>query len=171
MRRVLIAAVGLFLSAFLFAAPLPAQEKRTAKIKASAIQVEMIQSDEIKLPAEFQVALYENLLRQLEKQRGFQHVYRDGDRGAASATDLVVLHSTVRGFKAGSERARQVTTIAGATSVTIHCQFTSPDGTSLLESDVNGKVRFFGGNLKATYDFAKKATHLAHENFTSPGHE
>jgi len=30
------------------------------------------------------------------------------------------------------------------------------------------KVRFFGGNLKATYDFAKKAAHAAHENFSSP---
>jgi hypothetical protein len=168
MTRVLITPVTLFLLAVIFAAvPLLAQENRTPKIRARAIQVEMIQSDEIKLPAEFQVALYENLLRQLEKQGGFQHVYRDGDRDAASTTDLVVLHSAVRGFKAGSERARQVTTVAGATSVTIHCQFTRLDGTSLLEQDVNGKVRFFGGNLKATYDFAKKATHVTSQNFSS----
>lgn len=151
------------------ALPLSAEENSSAKIKAAAIQVEMIQSDEIKLPAEFQISLYENLIRQLEKQGTFSHVYRDGDRKAANAADLVVLHSTVRGFKAGSERARQVTTVAGATSITIHCQFTSPDGKLLLERDVNGKVRFFGGNLKATYDFAKKAAHLARENFISPG--
>jgi hypothetical protein len=142
-------------------------ERSSGKINASAIQVEMIQSDEIKLPAEFQMALYENLVHQIEKQRTFQHVYRDGDRTAASAPDLVVLHSTVRGFKAGSERARQVTTVAGATSITVHCQFTGPDAKPLLARDVNGKVRFFGGNLKATYDFAKKAAHAAHENFSS----
>lgn len=142
----------------------------SGKINASAIQVEMIQSDEIKLPAEFQIALYENLVHQIEKQRTFQHVYRDGDRTAATAPDLVVLHSTVRGFKAGSERARQVTTVAGATSITVHCQFTSPDATPLLARDVNGKVRFFGGNVRATYDFAKKAAHVAHENFAAPDH-
>jgi hypothetical protein len=141
-------------------------EHQPAKIKASAIQVEMIQSDEIKLPAEFQIALYENLIRQIEKQGKFQHVYRDGDRNATSVADVVVLHSTVRGFKAGSERARQVTTVAGATSISVHCQFTSTDGKSLLDRDVNGKVRFFGGNLKATYDFAKKAAHVTHENFS-----
>jgi len=95
-------------------------------------------------------------------------VYRDGDRNAASVADLVVLHSTVRGFKAGSERARQVTTVSGATSITVHCQFTSSDGTSLVAQDVNGKVRFFGGNLKATYDFAKKAARVANENFSRP---
>jgi len=145
-------------------------EHLPGKIKASAIQVEMVQSDEIKLPAEFQIALYENLVHQIEKQRTFQHVYRDGDRTAASAPDLVVLHSTVRGFKAGSERARQVTTVAGATSITVHCQFTAPDAKPILARDVNGKVRFFGGNLKATYDFAKKAAHVAHENFAAPDH-
>jgi hypothetical protein len=142
-------------------------EHLSGKINASAIQVEMIQSDEIKLPAEFQIALYENLVHQIEKQRTLQHVYRDGDRTAANVPDLVVLHSTVRGFKAGSERARQVTTVAGATSITVHCQFTSPDAKQLLARDVNGKVRFFGGNLKATYDFAKKAAHVTHENFSS----
>lgn len=48
--------------------------------------------------------------------------------------------------------------MAGATSITVHCQFTDNQGKVLLERDINGKVRFFGGNLKATYDFAKKAT-------------
>ena len=142
-------------------------EQLPGKIKASAIQVEMVQSDEIKLPGEFQIALYENLIHQIEKQGKFQHVYRDGDHNATTVADLVVLHGTVRGFKAGSERARQVTTVAGATSINVHCQFTSPDGNSLLERDINGKVRFFGGNLKSTYDFAKKAARVTHENFSS----
>jgi hypothetical protein len=150
------------------ASPLSAQP---VKAKASAIQVEMIVSDEIKLPAEFQISLYENLIRQLEKQGGFEHVYRDGDRRAKDAADLVVLHSTVRGFKAGSERTRRVTTVAGATSVTIHCEFKNADGKVLLEQDVNGKVRFFGGNLRATYDFAKKTARVAHDNFSSTEHK
>jgi len=143
------------------------EKKQPTKITAGAIQVEMIQSDEIKLPAEFQIALYENLIRQIEKHGKFQHVYREGDRNATNVGDLVVLHSNVRGFKAGSERARQVTTVAGATSISVHCQFTRPDGSTVLERNVNGKVRFFGGNLKATYDFAKKAAHVADENFSS----
>ena len=71
--------------------------------KAWAIQVLMIQSDEIKLPAEFQISLYENLIQQLQKKGGLQRVYRDGDKNAAGVADLVVLHSTVRGFKKGSE--------------------------------------------------------------------
>jgi hypothetical protein len=153
------------------ARPLCAGEAQPVKAKASAIQVEMINSDEIKLPAEFQISLYENLVRQLEKQGGFEHVYRDGDRRAKDAPDLVILHSTVRGFKEGSERTRRVTTVAGATSITIHCEFKNPDGKVVLEQDVNGKVRFFGGNLRATYDFAKKTARMAHDNFNSSEHK
>lgn len=146
---------------------LRAQEQKPAKkIKASAIKVEMIHSEEIKLPAEFQVALYEDLIQQLQKKGGFEHVYRQGDRNAANAPDLVVLHSTVSGFKEGSEMLRQVTTVAGATSITIHCVFSDKEGKTLLESDVKGKVRFFGGNLRATYDFAKKTAQIAHDNFS-----
>lgn len=166
MKSLVIRSAWIFVSGlFLVAAPLFAQEKQPAKIKAGAIQVVMIQSDEIKLPAEFQVALYENLIRQLGK-KGFTHVYRDEDQNTGSVADLVVLHSTVRGFKAGSERARQVTTFAGATSITVHCSFTNRDGQVLLERDVNGKVRFFGGNLRATHDFAKKASKVAQQNFS-----
>jgi hypothetical protein len=151
-----------------FAGPLlHAKEKPAHKIKASAIKVEMIQSDEINLPAEFQVALYENLIQQLQKKGGLSQVYRDGDRNAADIPDLVILHSTVRGFKEGSEKKRQVTTVAGATSITVHCQFTDSQGKVLLERDIQGKVRFFGGNLKATYDFAKKAATVTHENFSA----
>ena len=145
---------------------LQAQGRHLAKINASAIRVMMIQSDEIKLPAEFQVSLYENLIQQLQKKGGIQQVYREGDRNSADAPGLIVLRSTVRGFKKGSERARQVTTVAGATSISVHCEFTDKDGQRLLARDIKGNVRFFGGNLKATYDFAKKAASVTHDNFS-----
>lgn len=168
MRHPLSPSISLWAVAMLFAVcTVFARKGEPTTIKVGAIQVGMIQSDEVALPAEFQVALYGNLIHRLEKQ-GFQHVYRDGDRNAVGIGDLVVLHSAVRGFKAASERARQVTTVSDATSITVHCQFSRPDGTSLLERYVNGKVRFFGGNLKATYDFAKKAARVAHESFSLP---
>ena len=159
-------AICLCLSALFLGGRALCGEKKLTKIKTAGIQVVMIQSDDVAVPAEFRVALYENLIRQLEK-RGFQHVYRDGDRNAASVAELVVLHSTVRRFKAGSEKARQVTTVAGATSIGVHCRFTNAEGQSLLEQDVTGKVRFFGGNLRATYDFAKKASRIAYEKFSA----
>ena len=168
MKRTFYASAAiLLLSAGLMPVQLRAQTGPPKVRKASAIQVLMIQSDEIKLPAEFQVSLYENLIQRLQKQGGFEHVYRDGDHNADAVVDLIVLHGTVRGFKKGSEMARNVTTVAGKTSIDIHCQFTDKDGKSALEQDLNGKVRFFGGNLRATLDFAKKAAKLAHDNFVA----
>src|SRR5712672_301667 len=97
-----------------------AQQGQQRKTIASAISVIMIHSDEIQLPAEFQVSLYENLVQQLSKKGGFQHVYREGDRNSSGAPNLIILHSAVRGFKKGSEMARQVTTVTGATSISVH---------------------------------------------------
>jgi hypothetical protein len=143
------------------------EQPKPVKIKASAVQVDMIHSDEIKLPAEFQVSMYEDLIRQLQKKGGFAHVYREGDRNAASVPDLVILRSNVTGLKEGSQRKREVTTVAGETEIKIHCIFSDKDGKALLEADVTGKVRFFGGNLRATYDFAKATTKIAHEHFSA----
>jgi hypothetical protein len=162
-QKVAFAVLGMFLTVL----AVRAQGKAPAKMKASAIQVKMIESEEIKLPAEFQVSLYEGLIQQLQKKSGFQQVYREGDRNAANAEQLVILRSTVRGFKEGSERMRQVTTVAGATSIQVHCEFADKDGKVLLERDISGKVRFFGANLNATNDFAKKTARLAHDNFSS----
>ena len=156
------------LIAGLSAAPLLcAQADPVAKSPSSAIEVEMIQPGEINLPAEFQVALYENLVQQLQKKRGFSQVYRDGDRNATDASDLVVLHTAVTGFKKGSELERNVTTVGGATSITVHCKFTDKEGKVLLERDIDGKVRFFGDNLKATNDFGKEVAKVASEHFPS----
>jgi len=138
-----------------------AQANPVAKSPSSAIEVEMIQPGEISLPAEFQVALYENLVQQLQKEGGFSQVYRDGDRNATDASDLVILHTAVTGFKKGSELERNLTTVGGATSITVHCKFTDKEGKVLLERDIDGKVRFFGDNLKATNDIAKKVANVA----------
>ncbi|HTR24100.1 MAG TPA: hypothetical protein VMI10_08950 [Terriglobales bacterium] len=148
----------------LTATPLLCQQPQpVSKSPASAIEVQMIQPGEIHLPAEFQVALYENLVQELQKKGDFLQVYREGDRNAAGASNLVTLQTTVTGFKKGSELERDVTTVGGATSITIHCKFTDKEGNVLLERDITGKVKLIGDNLKATDDFAKKAATAAQE--------
>ena len=142
-----------------------AEEKKAVKLSSSSIQVFPVSSDEVKIPAEFQMALYEHVIQELQKSGKFQHVYREGDRAAADAADLIALRGNVTGFKKGSEGMRQVTTVAGTTSVTIHCQFIDKSGKVQLERDITGKVHFFGGNLRATYDFAKKVAKVVEESF------
>lgn len=137
----------------------------TTPLHVSAIQVRPIQADEVKLPIEFQMAMYEHVIEEINKTKRFQHVYRDGDHDASSAPDLVTLRCTVTGFKQGSAETRQVTTVAGATSITVHLEFTDKDGHKLFDNDVQGKVRFFGENLRATYDFGKKVAAVIRQDF------
>jgi len=150
-----------------FAPNAQAQPQKLGPFKFAAIQIQQIQSDDVKLPAEFQMSLYENVIEQVEKTKKFQHVYRDGEMSAAGVPDLVTLHCTVKGFKQGSAMARQVTTVAGKTTIEVHMQFTDKDGKSVLETDTKGQVRFFGENLRATYDFGKKVGGVVRANFTA----
>ena len=119
-------------------------QSQPVKIKAAAIEVQMIQSDEIKFPAESQIALYENLIRQLPKQ-GFSQVYREGDRNA-SVNDLVV--GCRRHIHYGSlpifEAGRSVTSRAGR----------------------ERQGPFLWWESQSHFDFAKKAAHVTHETFS-----
>src|SRR5260370_9615488 len=141
-----------------------AQDKALSKIQAFLIQILAVQSDEVKLPIEFQLAVYENLIEQVQKANKFQHVYRDRDTAAASADNLVILHSNVYGFKQGSEGKRQVTTVTGATQIKVHCLFTDKAGKSELAQDVTGNVRFIRGKPNATFELAKEGARIVVTN-------
>jgi hypothetical protein len=150
-------------AALLMAGSLQAQPQ---KLSASAIQVERADPPEdLLVPEDFRVSAYENVILQLEKTKKFQHVYRSGDRTAASVPDLVILHLIPQAFKEGSQKQREVTTVKGASSIKVKVQFTSRDGKVLLEKDLEGKVRFYGENLRATYDLAKKVAAVVNDNF------
>ena len=130
------------------------------------MQIERIESPhDLLVPEDFRIATYENVIRQLEKTKKFQHVYRSGDIPQPSASDLVVVHMVPDAYKAGSQKQREVTTVSGATSIRMKVQFTSRDGKVLLEKDLTGKVRFYGENLRATYDLAKKVAATVNETF------
>jgi hypothetical protein len=150
------------IAASLGTCPLHGQPNNAGIAKTTtSIEVERVGVDNLSVPREFQVSLYENLLRKLNTNSDFGVVYRDGNRNAQANQNLVRMHSTITAFKEGSERDRQVTTVKGATKIKVRCQFTDKDGTVLLQRDIEGKVLFFGNNLKATEDFAKKAAKAA----------
>jgi hypothetical protein len=142
-----------------------ASGQKPQKFSASAIQIERVDSGAVALPPDFRLALYENLIEEAKKTGKFQRVYRSGEQGAADVPGLVVLRATTTGFMAGSERKREVTTIAGATSIKVRVQITNRDGQRLVDREVEGKVRFFGANLRATYDLSKKVAKIVRQTF------
>jgi hypothetical protein len=156
---------ALLIGGSLLAQPAPPPQQ-AQKLTASAIQVERTDPPpDLVIPEDFRVATYENVILQLDKTKKFQHIYRSGDRNAASVPDLVILRMIPSAFKEGSQKKREVTTVSGSTAIKFTVQFSNRDGKVLLEKEVEGKVRFFGENLRATYDFAKKVAQVVNDNF------
>jgi len=162
--------IVLFCAVFLVAGHLMGQQssgeaKSLQKMSASSIQIEAPDPGDVPLPPEFRIAVYENLILQIEKTGKFQHVYRSGDKNAANVSDLVTLHTRARAFTEGSQKKREVTTVMGATSLTVNVRITDHVGQSIVDRDIKGKVVLMGENLGATYDFSKKVAKIVRDTF------
>ena len=120
-----------------------------------SLQVDRVNPGDVSLASSFQIAIYENLLDELSKTKRFKQVLRDGDRSASDTSDLLILKTAVQKYTPGSETRRAVTTVSGATKLTVRSQLCTPDGQIVLERTVDGNVRFLGDNLRATHNLAR----------------
>jgi hypothetical protein len=120
-----------------------------------SVQVNQVDPGNLGLAYSFQIAIYENLLAELKKTSQFEQVLREGDLKASEVPNLLVLKSTVEKYTPGSETRRAVTTVSGATKLTVRSQLLTREGKVVLERTVNGNVRFFGSNLRATHNLAR----------------
>lgn len=138
--------------------------------QAWSIQVDEVQLGDVNLPSDFRMAIYEELVQELTKQKQFSQVYRAGDKNAAGASNLLILKTTMRKFSAGNETERAVTTVAGATKLNVRSQLFTRDGKLVLEYFVDGNVRFMGSNMHATHVLAHNvAITLKRSTLPEPG--
>ena len=119
-----------------------------------SVQVDQVDSGNLDLAYSFQIAIYENLVDELNKTKQFQQVFRDGDLRAVALPNLLVLKTIVEKYTPGSETRRAVTTVSGATKLTVRSQLLTREGKVVFERTVNGDARFFGSNLRATHNLA-----------------
>ncbi len=168
----LVCALAVCGLAFMMATSLSAQagpaspSEQPQKLTASSILVErIVPPQDLLIPEDTRVSMYENVIQELIKTKKFQHVYRSGDRLADNAPDLVTLRLIPEAYKPGSQKEREVITVAGATSIKVRLEFVTRDGKIPLEKEVDGKVRFYGENLRATYDLAKKVAAVVNKSF------
>jgi len=120
-----------------------------------SVQVDQVDPGNPDLAYSFQIAIYENLVVELNKTKQFEQVFRDGDVKAGEFPNLLVLKTTVEKYTPGSETRRAVTTVSGATKLTVRSQLLTREGKVVFERTVNGDVRFFGSNLRATQNLAR----------------
>ena len=133
----------------------PAAAKPAATTTPWAIQIEPVSAEEGKLPPDFAMAIYERLIEEIGKTNKFQQVFRSGDRRATDVPNLLILTTKLEKFERGSQTKRAVTTVAGATKVSVRAQLATRDSQVKMEKTVSGTVRLFGENIKATQLLAK----------------
>ncbi len=119
------------------------------------VQVDQVDTANMELAHSFQLAIYENLVEELKKTKQFQQVFRDGDLKANEVPHLLMLKTTVEKYTPGSETRRAVTTVSGATKLTVWTQLVTREGKVVLERTVNGELRFLGSNMRATHNLAR----------------
>jgi hypothetical protein len=120
-----------------------------------SVQVDQVDTGNLDLAYSFKIAIYENLVEELNKTKQFQQVFRYGDLKAGEVPNVLVLKTTVEKYTPGSETRRAVTTVSGATKLTVRSQLLTREGKVVLQRAVNGGVRFFGSNLRATHNLAR----------------
>jgi len=136
-----------------------------------SVQVDKVDPGDVALAPSFQIASYESLVDELGKTKPFKQVLRHGDRNAGDVSDLLILKTSVQKYTAGSETRRAVTTVSGATKLTVRSQLCGRDGHIILERTVNGNVRFMGSNLRATHNLARNvAKAIKQSSLPDPSH-
>ena len=150
--KAVTAAIAIGLSAL--TVPVLAGVNRTGVAQWSVV-VNQVDPGGLSIGPEFEAAIYENLLDELVKTKEFSTVLRSGDRAANDVPALLILKTTIESYTPGSETKRAVTTVAGATKLKVRSQLCTREGQVVLERVVDGNVRFFGGNLRATHNLAR----------------
>lgn len=120
-----------------------------------SVQVVQVDPGNRNLADSFQIAIYENLVAELKKTKRFHQVLREGDHSISEIPNLLVLKTTVERYTPGSDTRRAVTTVSGATKLTVRTQLLTREGGAVQERTIEGDVRFFGSNLRATHNLAR----------------
>lgn len=149
--KAVTAAIAIGLSAF--TVPVLAGGNHPGVAQWSVV-VNQVDTGGLSIAPEFKIAIYENLLQELAKTKQFSTVLRSGDRSANDVSTLLILKTTIESYTPGSETKRAVTTVMGATKLKVRSQLCTREGRVILERVVDGNVRLFGGNLRATHNLA-----------------
>jgi len=155
-RRISLAAVAIGIAIVQFVLPVSALAGiNHGRVPQWRVEINQIGVGNSNIAPEFKIAIYENLVTELTKAKHFSAVLRSGDSSANAVSNLLILKTTVESFTLGSETKRAVTTVIGATKLKIRSQLCTSDGQVVFDRVVDGNVRFFGGNLRATHNLAR----------------
>jgi hypothetical protein len=131
-------------------------------VQPKTLKVSTINVVGMPLPTEYKVLLYEQLLRRLQLDAGFEHVFRDGDRSPAAACPSVTLALTVNAFTKGNAVLRASSGplgfFLGATSLKFHVALLDDQGKIVFQKDLKASQRGDSESLDVADSIAKTLT-------------
>jgi hypothetical protein len=124
------------------------------------------------IPSAFPVAVYENLVAQLQRSKSFSNVWRQGDSRISSGT--IALRIDIQQLKKGSARSRAIIPFTGATVIKVETQLVDSEHRVLIEKRLGAAKRFAGENLDVARILSKRIEKemlpmLSTQRTTSPG--
>lgn len=136
------------------------------KYRILAKQLEVAPVDAgVTVPAEFRVAVYEQLVESMRACGLFANVWRAGDHEADGNPDRLVLTATIVSLQKGSARVRVLSPLGGATVVKARVRLLDRAESPILDREVTGAVRLQGESLNAADNLAKKVAELLQPKF------
>jgi hypothetical protein len=125
--------------------------------KPTTLLVAAIGENDLALPAEYRVLLYEQLVMELRKSYGGGTVLRMGDQAAACPAKT--LHISVSAFKKGNQKLRSSTGpigfFVGGTSVAFSVQLTDNTGAVVFEKRLKSSKHGDSDSLGVARDVAQ----------------
>jgi len=167
MKSILISFVVVVMA---LALAIPAGGAGKSAGKYSCVQVNRFDVEQgVDFPADYQLGMVEDMVKQVGKVKGVQQVLREGEK-APEGQAVLLITGTVTKFKKGSQAARYIVGFgAGSTVVTAQIKvYDAATKELLLDRKVDGKVVMgvMGGKSEgATNGLAKEVAKVTKEKF------
>jgi hypothetical protein len=101
--------------------------------------------DQVEVPAAYRALVYEHLVDRLQRVKGVDHVYRDGDSEAGLACPQYTIHIAIAAFTPGSQVKRAVIgpvgMFVGTTQMTFDATFTDASGRLNAHEQIKATAR------------------------------
>jgi hypothetical protein len=129
---------------------------------SSSLQVAPIVVAGVPVPEEYQVLLYEQLVRRLKESSSDAAILRDGDRSPAAECPNLVVRLKLQTFKKGDAVLRATTgpigTFVGVTSLGVHLELQDSAGRKLVDKELKASERGDSDSLDIADVIAKSVT-------------
>lgn len=133
---------------------------QNAPLRAGSVLVSVPEWNDVNVPPSYRALVYERVIERLRAVKGIEHVYRDGELGAADGCAQFAIQLSLTSFKPGSQVVRASTGpvgfLVGTTQMKFGLTLTDSEGKLHLRNEIDATQRGEAEDLNVTDKVAKK---------------